>query len=180
MNKCLNELTNKLYELYRVYEDYAFNSYVKNENKYTIVIHFREKNIIHYALFEKKNLDEYEIFDEVNIDFERERKQYEAVSLQLFAKAIGNVMIYTYGNSMYYNEKHKPYTLIIADDKEISHQIDRIIMNQEIEHIIDHPIIESVCRLVKIKKMDWPFLSQIEDRTMLTNELLKNYERQRR
>ena len=72
MNKYLDILTKKIFELYDVYDSYAFASYIKEENKYKLVIKYEEKNNLHLLMLEKNINNEYELADEVYINFEDE------------------------------------------------------------------------------------------------------------
>lgn len=173
MNKYLELLTNKMYELYDAYEDHAFNSYVNNQNKYRLVVKFTEYNKIGYLLFEKNKV---ELVDEVYIDFEGDRDLYEAIALRIFVKALGNVIVHKLGCDMYFNPKHKPYILVIVEDERIINLLDQMIENQENENLnLEHKIVKNTSNIVKRYKCDWSFLSQIEDRVALTKELFRRW-----
>ena len=176
MNKYLEILTKKIFELYDVYDSYAFASYIKGENKYKLIIKYEEKNTLHFLMLEKNINNEYELADEVHINFEDERNLYEAISLRLFSKVLGNVMIHKANDNTYYNTKHKGYILLIAEDKEIKELIDKIIINQESECInLEHKMITDASKKTKTKKIDWEFLSSLEDRTELTKEIFRRW-----
>lgn len=175
MNSYLNLLTEKIFDLYTAYEDYAFSSYVKDENKYKLVVTFTDNNSIHFAMFEKNSKHEFELLDEIYISFEEERELYEAISLRLFVKALGNVMIHKLDNNMYFNAIHKSYVLVIAKDKEVNDMFDNIIVNQENEIIsLDNEIIEKKAALVRSKKCNNLFLCAIEIRAKMTREILRS------
>ena len=173
MNKCLNELTNKLYELYRAYENHAFNSYMNGKNDRRLVVNFKTDNTIHFALFEKNQSQGFELSDEVYIGFDNERDLYDAVALNIFIKALGNVMIYKLDSNGYYSPKHKPYVYITVKDQKINKYINQIIENQETQ--LNTEIIDNVNEKVKKKKVEWSFLSLIEDRTALINEMFRKW-----
>ena len=176
MDIYLRELTNKLYELYRAYEDHAFHSYMNGKNNRRLVVNFKPDNTIHFALFEKNQSQEFELVDEVYIGFDDERELYEATALNIFIKALGNVMIHHLGDNMYYNSKHKPYVLVIAEDRKVMNIIDKLIENQEKEAInLNNEIVKEINYLVKTKKYDSQFLYQIEDRMALTKELFRRW-----
>ena len=173
MNKYLALLTSKISDLYRAYENHAFNSYVTDKNNRRLVVSFKTNNTIHFALFEKNQLQEFELIDEVYIGFDNDRDLYEATSLNVFIKAMGNVVIYNLNNNGYYSPKHKPYVYVIAEDQKINQYINQIIENQAVK--LNTEIIDSINKKVKRKKIEWSFLSQIEDRTELTNEIFRKW-----
>ena len=173
MNKYLSLLTNKVYELYRAFEDHAFNSYVSGKNNYKIVINFKPNNTIHLVLF-KGEYDKQKV-DEVYLSFDNERKLYEALSLRLFALILGNVQIYKLDNNMYHNPKHKPYSLVIIDDQVINTTVKSILENNENRVSLDNEVINNISKKIKYLKPEWSFLSLIEDRTAITKELLRKW-----
>lgn len=175
MDKYLSLLTEKLCDLYYAYENHAFHSFMKGYVNRRIVVTFMANNTIHFALFEKNIEHEFELVDEVYIGFDEERDLYEAVSLNIFAKALGNVLIHKLSDEMYYNTKHKPYVLVNVEDKKLNRLINKIITNQTEPISIDNKTINEVNKRVKSKKVCWSFLSQIEDRTALTNELFRRW-----
>ena len=173
MNKYLDLLTNKIYDLYRAYEDHAFNAYINGKNNRRLIVNFKNNNTIHFALFERNQKKEFELVDEVYIGFDDERDLYEVIALNVFIKALGNVMVYKLSNNSYYNPKHKPYIYIISEDQEINDYINKIIKNQAEK--LDTKIIDDISKKVKRKKIEWSFLSMIEDRTELTRELFRKW-----
>lgn len=174
MNSFLNLLTEKLFNLYDVYEDHAFNSYVKDENKYKLVVTFMEKNMIHFAMFEKDEKFEYQLVDEIYIGFEQERDLYEAISLKLFIKALGNVMIHKIDRDIYFNAKHKRYVVIIAKDNELRDLFNQIIINQENKIIdLNSKIVKEKDALVKSKIFDRGFLNYLDNRVQITKDMLR-------
>ena len=175
MDKYLKLLTDKISALYRAYENHAFNSFMKGYINRRLIVSFNDNNTIHFALFEKNNQQEFELVDEVYIGFDKKRSLYEAVALNIFAKALGNVLIHKLNDNMYYNAKHKPYVLVIAEDIRINHLIREIITNQNEPVTMDNKIINEVNKHVKSRRVCWSFLSQIEDRTALTNEIFRKW-----
>ena len=173
MNKYQNLLANEICKLYRAYEDHAFNAYINGKNNHRLVVNFKTDNTIYFALFEKNQKKEFELVDEVYIGFDDERDLYEVIALNVFIKALGNVMIYKLGDNSYYNPKHKPYIYIISEDQKINDYINKIIKNQ-VEKL-DTKIIDDISKKVKRKKIEWSFLSMIEDRTELTKEMFRKW-----
>jgi len=173
MNKYLNLLTNKIYELYRAYENHAFNSYIQGKSNRQIIVNFKSNNTIHFALFEKNQSHEFELIDEVYIGFDDERKLYEAVSLNIFIKILGNVTIHKLDNNSYFNAMHKPYIYVMVEDRIINNNINKLIANQEEK--LNTEIIDDISKHIKSKKVCWSFLSQIEDRTELTKEMFRKW-----
>ncbi len=173
MNKCLELLTVEVCGLYRAFEDYAFNSYVKGDNRIIIVLKFAKNNTISYLLYDRNTK---ELLDECHLNFDGENTLYEALSLRLFAFAFGNVVVHRLDDNMYYNLKHKPYALAVASDEEVRDKIDEIVQLQEKYDInFEHEVIKNISSKVKTKKLKLSFIGQIQDRIILTNEVYKRW-----
>ena len=149
MNKYLTLLTDKISNLYRAYEDNAFNSYMQGNNSRRLVVNFKTNNTIHFALFENHQSQEFGLVDEVYIGFDDERALYEAVALKIFIKALGNVIIYKLDNNGYYSPKHKPYVFVTVEDQKINNYVNQMIANQEIR--LNTEIIDIINKRVKKK-----------------------------
>jgi hypothetical protein len=170
MNKFIDELSNKMYELYKVYESYALN-----ETNRKIVIVLEKGNIISIYLYNMGNNDE--LLDDVHISFaSKETNLYYAIALRLFVKTLGNVMIYKLSNDMYYNATHKRYLLYIVKNEKLKEMIDEIVVRQEQEVICyDTDIVRKTTESVKNKVYSRKILSEIDNRTRFTNEMLRKW-----
>lgn len=170
MNKFIDELSNKMYELYKVYESYALN-----ETNKRIVIILEKNNIISIYLYDLENNDE--LMDDVHISFaSKETNLYYAIALRLFVKTLGNVMIYKLSNDMYYNATHKRYLLYIVKNEKLKEMIDEIVVRQEQEVICyDTDIVKKATESVKNKVYSKKILFEIDNRTRFTNEMLRKW-----
>ena len=168
MNKFIDELSNKMYELYKVYESYAWNGTNKR-----IVIVLEKRNIISIYLYDLENNDE--LLDDVHISFDsKETNLYYAIALRLFVKTLGNVIIYKLDNDMYYNATHKSYLLYIVKNEKLKEMIDDIVAIQENEIICyDTDAVKNVTETVKNKIYSRKILSEIDNHIRFTNEMLR-------
>ena len=170
MNRFIDELSNKMYELYKVYESYAWN---KSNKKVIIVL--EKNNIISIYLYNTVN--NQELLDDVHISFDnKEINLYYVVALRLFVKTLGNVMIHTLGNDMYYNATHKRYLLYIVKNEKLKKIIDELVSRQENEIICyDTDIVKNITETIKNKIYSRKILSEIDNRTRFTNEMLREW-----
>ena len=174
MDKNLCLLTEKLCELYDAYEDYAFNSYVHNDNRYLLIIRFGNGGLISYLLFD--NISDH-LVDDVHIDFEhQEYDLFYALALRLFVKSLGDTMIHKLDDNTYGNSIRKPYVQVVTDDTYLLNMFDELIKNQEKEYLnLDNMLVEKESKKVKVRHFDRQLINQIEDRTALTKELFRGW-----
>ena len=161
------KITDKIYELYKIYETYAWHN-----NHCKLVVHYRNNNTISIYLYQND-----ELLDDVHINFtEKEKPIYEVLSLNLFILTIGNVEIHKLGNDMYYNAHHKPYLLIISSDKEITKTLDTLVSRQNDEVLsLDMDIIKDKSKKIKKKTFNKKFIEAIDNRTQLTETLFRRW-----
>lgn len=167
MNKYVDLLTDKLYELYKTYESYAWK-----DNNRRIVVKFNDKKLSFY-LYELSFHDE--VVDDFHVSFDKvEYDLYKIICLRLFVMIIGNVKIHRLGNDMYYNSVHKPYLLVINKDMELNILIDEMIVRQDKEILnFDMDIIKDVSKNVKKKRYSNHFLDNIDMHTILLREIFR-------
>ena len=168
MNNYINELTDKLYELYKTYESYAWKY-----NDRRIVIAFQKDRRLSFYLYELYG--QKELVDDLHLSFDKlEYDLYKIICLRLFVMIIGNVKIHKLGNEMYYNPIHKPYLLVINKDMELKKMIDEMIVRQDNEILnFDIDIVKDVSKNVKKKKYSKQFLDNIDAHTKLLREILR-------
>ena len=166
MNKFVIELTDRINELYKTYESYIWNG--KNRR---LAIVFQNNMTLTFYLYEDN-----ELVDELHLSFDRkEYDLYKAICLRTFVISLGNVLVHKLEDEdAYYNDKHKPYLVVISKDKKINNLIDLILENQEKEIInYNTDIIKNTSSLVKRKVYDKNFLKQLDTRIRLSHEMLK-------
>ena len=170
MNKFIDELSNKMYELYKVYESYAWN-----ETNKKIVIVLEKSNIISIYLYDLKNNNE--LLDDFHISFDnKETNLYYAIALRLFVKTLGNVIIHKLNDDMYYNATHKSHLLYVVKNDKLKDIIDELAVRQEEEVICyDTDIVKKAAESAKNKVYSRKILSEIENRTRFTNEMLRGW-----
>ena len=166
MNKFINELTERINELYKTYESYIW----KGKNRRLAIV-FQDNMILTFYLY-KDN----ELIDELHLSFsENEYNLYKAICLRTIVISLGNVLVHKLEDEdAYYNDKHKPYLVVISKDKNISNLIDLMLEKQEKEIInYNTDIIKNTSSLVKRKVYDKKFLNELDKRIMLSHEMLK-------
>ena len=168
MNNFLINLTNKISELYKMYETYIW----KNENRRLAVI-YGDNLMITFYLFESSQL-----IDEISLSFDKkEYDLYKAICLRTFIVLLGNVMVHKMENDdVYYNNIHKPYLALIVKDKNVATSIDKILVNQ-LNVITNFNIKEVVDASNKVnnKVYSKKFLNRFDARIKLSREMLKRW-----
>ena len=121
MQKYDDLIADKLYELYKTYEEYIW----KNEENRKLIVIFGKDMILSLYLYEDK-----ELIDELNLKFDnKEENLYISLCLKLFILLLGNVYVYKEDN-IYYNINHKSYLGVIAGNNKLNNIINELVNNQ--------------------------------------------------
>ena len=167
MKRYLDELTKRVDELIKVYE----NSIWKDEDKHLIVGFHREKMISFYLY------DAGGIVDEMYLSFgEKEEKLYKALCLKTFAILLGNVKVNEFvgeGINIYYNRAIKPYLAVFSDNQEILSMLNTLVDNQENEVIKNNPIIDDVSKKAKRYLPNYNALNELDERIDFSKKMLR-------
>lgn len=168
MNKFVIEVSDKINELYKIYESYIW----KSDNRKLAIV-FQNNMILTFYLY-----DNNELVDEIHLSFNKnEYDLYKAICLRTFVSVLGNVLVHKLDDeNAYYNVKHKPYLAVISKDDNISSLIDLMLENQEKE-IIDcnTTIVKDTTNLVKKRIYDKKFLQELDLRVKMSNEILRRW-----
>ena len=165
MKNYLDDVTDKIYELYKTYEVYAW----KNE-KVKIVISLGENYTLSFYVFQND-----EMIDHLQLSFEEENL-FKALSLRLFIKTLGNVKIHKLDYNMYFNPVHRKYLLFIVNNSELIKTIDEICASQEEFALnLDMETIKRADKKVKKRKYSKKFLNAIDKRIDVTNEMFRGW-----
>lgn len=167
MKKYIDELTKRIDELIKIYEQYLW----KDEDS-NLIVSFQD-NMIMFNLCEDN-----EIIDEIYLSFEeKERKFYEAICLRTFALLLGNVRVYkddiANDYTMYYNESRKPYFAVISNDNNILLLINSLVDCQETEVISNNQIIMKANKKVSRYLPNISVLNSFDNRIYITKEMLR-------
>ena len=168
MKRYIDELTKRIDELIKIYEEYLW----KHEDS-SLIVAFRDNTVV-FNLCEGK-----EIIDEIYMTFEeKERKFYEAICLKTFAILLGNVMVYyddEYSNGyvVYHNEARKPYLAVQSNDEKIISLLDSVINDQETEIINNHKIVKDYNKKVRKYLPNVGVLNVVDNRINISKEKLR-------
>lgn len=166
MNKFVDELSDRINELYKVYENYIWK---KDGRRLAIV--FQNNMILTFYLFENN-----ELVDELHLSFDKnEYNLYRAVCLRTFVMALGNVLVHKLDSEdVYYNDKRKPYLAVISKSDSITEIIDIMLETQETEIINKNNImIQTLEKNIKRKVYNKQFLKELDTRIKLSDKMLK-------
>ena len=166
MNKFVDELSDRINELYKVYENYIWK---KDGRRLAIV--FQNNMILTFYLFENN-----ELVDELHLSFDKnEYNLFRAVCLRTFVMALGNVLVHKLDSEdVYYNDKRKPYLAVISKSDSITEIIDIMLETQETEIINkNNRMIQTLEKNIKRKVYNKQFLKELDTRIKLSDELLK-------
>ena len=168
MDKNITAIMPQLNELYKIYETYAWHS---NDRK--IVVIYSQQTITFY-LYDKNTLA-----DEFHLVFPQEEKDlYEAISLNLFVKMLGNTRIHKLEPNMYHNPYHKSYLLVIAEDQELQTIMDNLIIKQKTEDItLETSEIKEVNLKIKRRKYNQEFIDLLAKRVYLSDVMLREWDK---
>ena len=170
MKRYIDELSKRIDELLKIYEQFLW----KDKNRKLAAIFYNDYTIA-FNLYEGTDQ-----VDELYLSFEeKEGHLYRAACLQTFKIMLGNVMVYKGQNvneNIYYNEKIKPYFLVVSTNDEVTELLDSLVLNQE-ENVIDNnnKIIKNVNYKVKQYSPNIPVLNEFDNRIELSKELLRRY-----
>ena len=165
-NKYDDKVVNKLYELYKLYEEYVW----KDENNRKIIIVFRNDMTLSCYLYENN-----EAIDELDLKFNnKEEILYQSICLKLFILLLGNVYIYKEDN-VYFNIKHKKYLGIVADNDKLNAIITSLVDKQN-EKIInrDNDIIKDSLK-IKNKIYSNKFIRELDARIEVSKKMLRGW-----
>ena len=157
-------VVNKLYELYKIYEEYIWKY-----NGRKLIVMF-QNNMISFYLYQDN-----QVVDELDISFDnKEEKLYTSICLKTFIFLLGNVLIYK-DNNIYYNNKHKDYLRVIVKDNRINKIINELVNNQ-INEVIDtkNNIIKNNTK-IKRKIYNKEFLNKLDTRIELSKIMLRGW-----
>ena len=166
MNKFVDELSYRINELYKVYENYIW----KKEGRRLAIV-FQNNMILTFYLFENN-----ELVDELHLSFDKnEYNLFRAVCLRTFVMALGNVLVHKLDSEdVYYNDKRKPYLAVISKSDSITEIIDIMLETQETEIINkNNRMIQTLEKNIKRKVYNKQFLKELDTRIKLSDELLK-------
>ena len=168
MKRYIDELTKRIDELIKTYEQHLW----KNPSD-SLFVMLKDNKIMFNLLHDS------EIIDEVYLTFEeKERNFYMAVCLKTFVLLLGNVMVYRDmvdgDTKMYFNEKQKPYFVLVSDDNEMTSLLDSIVNNQEEVVIKNNKIIMDASSKVKKYLPNTMALYNLDRRIEASKELLRS------
>lgn len=169
MKKYIDELTKRIDELLKTYEQFLW----KDKSR-KLIVGFHPNQMISFYLY-----DGEELIDDVYLSFEGDETFFRALCLRTFIIMLGNVMVYKHENqedNLYYNFAQKPYFAIVSRDEKLNVIIDNLIYNQETEVINkDNPLIREASCKVKKYIPNIGVLHQIDERIDKSKNKLRGY-----
>lgn len=165
-NKYDDIVTNKLYELYKTFEEYVW----KNEDERKIIIVYRNDMTLSCYLY-----DNNEVIDELDLKFDiKEELLYQSICLKLFILLLGNVYIYK-EDDVYFNIRHKKYLGIVVDNNKLNKLITSLVANQNDKVINkDNDIIKDSLK-IKNKVYSKKFINELDSRIELSKKMLRGW-----
>ena len=166
MNNFADKLFYRINELYKIYENYIWR---KDGRRLAIV--FQNNMILSFNLYENE-----ELIDELHLSFDKkEYNLYRLICLKTFIMALGNVLVHKLDDeNAYYNDKQKPYLIVISKNDGITELIDMTIEKQEDEIInYNHRFVKTLEKNIKGRFYDKKFLNELDTRINLSDIMLK-------
>ena len=166
MNNFADKLFYRINELYKIYENYIWR---KDGRRLAIV--FQNNMILTFYLYENE-----ELIDELHLSFDKkEYNLYRLICLKTFIMALGNVLVHKLDDeNAYYNDKQKPYLIVISKNDGITELIDMTIEKQEDEIInYNHRFVKTLEKNIKGRFYDKKFLNELDTRINLSDIMLK-------
>ena len=164
----VNDLINKLLELYNIYESYVWN-HEKDDLK--IYVFFKELNYKIDLFKDDKQVDSFEMkFTE------KEKKLYNYIATRIFVYLFNNVKIQKDNSNKFYNNKHKPYLSLYVEDKKLLEELRAIsvLLNgynvDDVNNILD----TKYKNLKKYKKIDKQTIALTNDRLVISKRLIRS------
>ena len=165
MNIMVKLIISNINKLYKIYDDYAWNS---NDKKIAVVF---ENNSLTFKVYRDS-----ELMDEFQLSFkDNEKDLYKVIATNLFINMLGKVEIHKYNNEVYFNNVHKAYLLIMSKEPELNQIFDELMVRQKKENIANSSVVNNVNNKLKPRIYSRKLLRTLEDRIKISEVMFKGW-----
>ena len=165
MNIAVKLIVNNINKLYKIYEDYAWNS---TDKKIAVIF---ENRSITFNVYQNS-----ELMDEFQLSFlEKENDLYKVIATNLFINMLGKVEIHKYNNEVYFNDVYKSYLLVMSKEPELNQIFDEIMVKQRSESFRDMSIIKEINNKLKPRIYSRKFLKKLDERIKISEVMFKGW-----